>query len=226
MAWNWARWTGRQESKSAPPLVALTDPGGPNWGGRDGGALTRDGYLRNAVAYRCVRMVAEAAASVPLVTAHEGAARLIRQPVPDVSGIAFLEGVYTQLQLHGNASLYGIPDQSGDVVRAGAFARSLRSGAALPMLLQHRQGALAGRWTWVREDGRGLFVRGLIEKAGVAGLVRGGLAGLSIGFRPRVWKPLAGGGRELIELELVEISLVETPMQARARFEVLGAEAA
>lgn len=37
MAWNWARWVGKQELKSAPPLVALTDPGGPNWGSRDGG---------------------------------------------------------------------------------------------------------------------------------------------------------------------------------------------
>lgn len=96
-------------------MVALTDPGGPNWGGRDGGALTRDGYLRNAVAYRCVRMVAEAAASVPLVTAHEAAARLIRKPAPDVAGAAFLEGVYTQLQLHGNAFIEAVslPGEEG-----------------------------------------------------------------------------------------------------------------
>ncbi|WP_321491266.1 phage portal protein [uncultured Hyphomonas sp.] len=108
MVWNWIPGKNRHESKSAPPLVALTDPGGPNWGGRDGGALTRDGYLRNAVAYRCVRMVAEAAASVPLVTAHEAAARLIRKPAPDVAGPAFLEGVYTQLQLHGNAFIEAV----------------------------------------------------------------------------------------------------------------------
>ena len=130
------------------------------------------------------------------------------------------------LLIEGYASLFGIPDQSGDVVRAGAFARSLQAGAGLPMLLQHRQGALAGRWTRVSEDGRGLFVRGLIVKDSVARLVRGGLSGLSIGFRPRLWKPLAGGGRELIEVDLVEVSLVEAPMLARARFAVLGAEAA
>jgi len=128
------------------------------------------------------------------------------------------------LLIEGYASLFGIPDQSGDVVRAGAFAHTLRSGGALPMLLQHRQGAIAGRWTRMVEDGRGLFVRGLIEKPGVAQLVRGGLSGLSIGFRPRVWKPRTGGGRELIEVELVEVSLVETPMLSRARFGVVGAE--
>jgi HK97 family phage prohead protease len=131
----------------------------------------------------------------------------------------------SELLIEGYASLFGIPDQSGDVVRAGAFAHTLRSGAALPMLLQHRQGALAGRWTRMAEDGRGLFVRGLIEKPGVERLVREGLNGLSIGFRPRLWKPLAGGGRELIEVDLVEVSLVQTPMQARARFGVVGAMA-
>ena len=141
-------------------------------------------------------------------------------------GQAELAAKAIPLLIEGYASLFGIPDQSGDVVRAGAFARSLRTGAALPMLLQHRQGALAGRWTRVNEDGRGLFVRGLIVKDGVARLVRGGLSGLSIGFRPRLWKPLAGGGRELIEVDLVEVSLVENPMQSRARFGVLGAEAA
>ena len=132
----------------------------------------------------------------------------------------------SELLIEGYASLFGIPDQSGDVVRAGAFAHTLRSGAALPMLLQHRQGALAGRWTRMAEDGRGLFVRGLIEKPGVERLVREGLNGLSIGFRPRLWRPLPGGGRELIEVDLVEVSLVQTPMQARARFTVIGAMAA
>ncbi len=132
----------------------------------------------------------------------------------------------SELLIEGYASLFGIPDQSGDVVRAGAFAHTLRSGAALPMLLQHRQGALAGRWTRMAEDGRGLFVRGLIEKPTVERLVREGLNGLSIGFRPRLWKPLPGGGRELIEVDLVEVSLVQAPMQARARFTVMETVAA
>lgn len=132
----------------------------------------------------------------------------------------------SELLIEGYASLFGIPDQSGDVVRAGAFAHTLRSGAALPMLLQHRQGALAGRWTRMAEDGRGLFVRGLIEKPTVERLVREGLNGLSIGFRPRLWKPLPGGGRELIEVDLVEVSLVQAPMQARARFKVMETVAA
>lgn len=135
MAWNWRRAKDRQEAKSAPPMVALTDPGGPNWGGRDGGALTRDGYLRNAVAYRCVRMVAEAAASVPLSTAHEAAARLIRKPAPDVAGAAFLEGVYTQLQLHGNAFIEAVslPGEEGGEDEGIAALYALQPGRVRPV---------------------------------------------------------------------------------------------
>ena len=57
-----------REAKSAPPLVALSEVGEARWGSRDGAALTRDGYLANAIAYRAVRMVAEAAAAVPAGT--------------------------------------------------------------------------------------------------------------------------------------------------------------
>ena len=60
--------------------------------------------------------------------------------------------------IEGYASIFGMADMTGDVVRAGAFARSLRR-SSVPMLLQHRNGAVAGRWVRMVEDGRGLFVR-------------------------------------------------------------------
>lgn len=103
MRLNWPFKKAGGETKAAWPLVALSGPGAASWGSREAGALTRDGYLRNAVAYRCVRMVAEAAASIPLKTGHEGVARLIRQPMPEHSTASFLEAVYTDLLLTGNA---------------------------------------------------------------------------------------------------------------------------
>ncbi len=129
------------------------------------------------------------------------------------------------LLIEGYASLFGVADSSGDMVRAGAFARSLRSGG-VPMLLQHRNGAVAGHWVRMVEDGRGLFVRGLIEGSGARALVAsGGLDGLSIGFRPRLWTPRAGtgrvAGRVLADVELVEVSLVAEPMHPLARFSVI-----
>jgi len=124
--------------------------------------------------------------------------------------------------IEGYASLFGQVDSGGDVVRAGAFARSLRRTDGVAMLMQHRDGARAGRWTRIREDGRGLFVRGLVEAPGALALVAQGLSGLSIGFRPSMWRPRTGGGRELIEVDLVEISLVRAPMLSAARFSVQG----
>jgi HK97 family phage portal protein len=107
LSWNWRFGKSRQELKSAGPiewpLVALSEPRAASWGSREAGALTRDGYLKNAVAYRCVRMVAEAAASIPVKSAQAGLARLLRQPMPETATAGFLEAVYTELLLTGNA---------------------------------------------------------------------------------------------------------------------------
>lgn len=129
--------------------------------------------------------------------------------------------------IEGLASVFLETDASGDRVRPGAFAASLRSNRPVAMLWRHRHGAEAGRWLRVREQGRGLEVRGLVEGATPFGrlarqAVREGLNGLSIGFRPRRWRYRPDGGRDLIEVDLVEISLVSHPMAPSARFHVVG----
>jgi uncharacterized protein len=140
------------------------------------------------------------------------------------------------LVIEGYASLFGVEDLAGDVVRAGAFARTLARqratevGAA--MLFQHLGRGHAGRWTAMREDGRGLFVRGLVTDATPAGktalelIADGKLNGLSIGFIARDWSPRASRGRELREIELREVSLVTSPMLPSARFAAAGADIA
>lgn len=135
--------------------------------------------------------------------------------------------------IEGYASLFGVEDLARDVVRPGAFARSLAQRSEVAMLLQHRGGAPAGRWVAMREDGRGLYVRGLVDptmRAGASALKLAreeGLSGLSIGFVARDWSPRVGTGRELRELELREISLVMSPMLPGARFSLmLGTETA
>lgn len=137
---------------------------------------------------------------------------------------------HADLLIEGYASLFGVADLAGDVVRAGAFAASLRrwGGDQPPMLLAHAPGRVAGVWTTLREDGRGLFVRGLVQGRTAAGVSaadqirRGVLGGLSIGFLARDWKPRAPRGRELREIDLREVSLVASPMLPDARFEWAG----
>jgi HK97 family phage prohead protease len=137
------------------------------------------------------------------------------------------------LVIEGYASLFGVEDLAGDLVRAGAFARSLSRlqamGGQVGMLLSHEGGRTAGRWTTLREDGRGLFVRGLVTGETVAGLAalrligERELDGLSIGFVARDWTPRVSRGRVLREIELREISLVTSPMLPGARFAAAGA---
>lgn len=119
----------------------------------------------------------------------------------------------------GYAALFGIADLEGDVLRAGAF-RGVQ--APLPMLVRHDPRLVAGAWTELREDARGLFVRGEIRAAEPAGLLamhlaQRGVDGLSIGFRTLASRALPRG-RELAAVDLVEISIVPTPMAPRARF--------
>lgn len=128
--------------------------------------------------------------------------------------------------IEGYASVFGKPDLSGDVVRAGAFAKSLARRRNVPLLIGHQPAAKAGHWVRAAEDGYGLFVRGLIEGDAAVRLVETGARGLSIGFYPKVWSPRTGGGRELIDVDLVEISLVASPMHPMALFQVRGAPSA
>jgi uncharacterized protein len=124
--------------------------------------------------------------------------------------------------IEGYAALFGVADQMGDVVRAGAFAASLaRRTEPLPMLVEHERRLHAGSWLEVVEDGRGLFLRGEIG-AGLPGAARAkrmiarGVDGLSIGFVPIV-AHTQGRGRVLSEIELLEVSIVTHPMQPLAR---------
>ena len=125
------------------------------------------------------------------------------------------------LLIEGYASLFNVEDRGGDVVRPGAFASSLASGLK-PMLLQHKTDAVSGRWVRMIEDGRGLFVRGLINAPTARRLAENGLSGLSIGFRPQVWTLRAKAGRTLMKVDLVEVSLVAEPMLDSARFKVIS----
>lgn len=71
-----------------------------------------------------------------------------------------LEALQMQsLVIEGNAPLFGVEDMAGDVVPAGVFLQSLARNDGVGMLLSHVGGRTAGRWTTMREGGRGLFVR-------------------------------------------------------------------
>lgn len=126
----------------------------------------------------------------------------------------------------GYASLFGAPDLGRDVLMPGAFERSLvkRGASGIRMLFQHDPNQPIGVWDIIREDARGLYVKGRlmldVERARevYALMKEGGLNGLSIGFKTIKGKrDQRSGIRNLFEVDLWEISIVTFPMLPEAQ---------
>ncbi|SEO50545.1 hypothetical protein SAMN04490248_10657 [Salinihabitans flavidus] len=134
--------------------------------------------------------------------------------------------------IEGYASLFGARDQGGDVVQTGAYAQSLaalaKAGRRVKMLWQHDPAQPIGIWDEVREDGKGLWVKGRllegVEKGREAAALigAGAIEGLSIGYRTLRSAKTDRGRRLLTELELWEVSLVTFPMLPSARAAAKG----
>lgn len=134
--------------------------------------------------------------------------------------------------IEGYASLFDAPDKGGDVVARGAYAASLKRMAAegrrVRMLWQHDPREPIGIWDEVREDGRGLWVKGRLldgvarAREAAALITAGALDGLSIGYRTVRAHRNEKGQRLLQELELWEVSLVTFPMLPSARVAAKG----
>jgi HK97 family phage portal protein len=129
MAWNWP-WKrpapfGVPEAKSGGAgFVALHVQSEARWTRRDYATLAREGFMRNPVAYRSVRLIAEAVSSVPWLL-YEGATEFERHPLLDMlarpnrrqSCAAFMEMLCGHLLLSGNAycELVEAPSGAGEL---------------------------------------------------------------------------------------------------------------
>ena len=121
------------------------------------------------------------------------------------------------MRFAGYAAVFDRPDKGGDIIRKGAFERALQRAREIPLLWQHKAGSVIGRIEHLSEDERGLRVIAAVGDARVSRLLGSGkVDGLSFGYQVREAKS-AGGLRELVELDLIEVSLVANPMQPRAR---------
>ena len=126
---NWRRPFGDRRRVAAPEikdsrvgaLIALAGGGRARWTPRDYASLATEGFTKNPVAYRCVRMISEAAAATPLAVFAGGVradehplADLLARPNPEQSGVEWLEGVYGALQTAGNAYVEAAGDVAPD----------------------------------------------------------------------------------------------------------------
>lgn len=133
-ATNWLRTLLRQNSNApqapqkqpveqkqlgAHSLIAVYGQGQPVWTPRDYTQLAREGFMQNAIVYRSIRMIAEAAASIPWIL-FEDEQRLDQHPLLNLlihpnsrhSGVDLLEAWYSFLLSSGNSYLNALSDQT------------------------------------------------------------------------------------------------------------------
>jgi HK97 family phage portal protein len=105
------RFFSTEAKRSATaPLIALHQAGRPQWTPRNYAALAQEGFASNAIGYRAVRMIAEAAGSLPWllydgdreIAAHP-LLELLKKPNPGQPGREFGEQLYGFLLVAGNA---------------------------------------------------------------------------------------------------------------------------
>ena len=104
------------KASATGPVIAYQGSGRVAWSPRDVVSLTKTGFQGNPIGFRVVKLIAEAAAALPLVL--QDAERrydlhpvldLIRRPNPVQGRADLFEAVYAQLLLSGNAYLEAVP---------------------------------------------------------------------------------------------------------------------
>lgn len=139
-----------------------------------------------------------------------------------------LKAVGTDGIVEGYASVFDVEDSYSDIIQAGAFLKSLaahKAAGTMPaMLWQHSAHAPIGVWLEMREDAKGLWVKGqlcldtVLGKECYALLKMNALTGLSIGFAAKAWEYSRETDiRILTEVDLWEVSPVTFPANGKAR---------
>ena len=126
----------------------------------------------------------------------------------------------------GYASVFNGLDAVNDIILPGAYSKTLKKGHRISMFINHESHKIpVGDWTGLKEDKTGLHAKGLIDENHMDGpsaysaMKRGAMSGLSIGFKI----PKGGatekedGTREIKEIDLKEISIVNFPADDDAR---------
>jgi HK97 family phage prohead protease len=126
--------------------------------------------------------------------------------------------------ISGYASTFNGVDSYGDTILPGAFANTLDNRDRPVRMRWNHFGPVIGKWVELRENQRGLFVKGeltpghSVAEDVKASLSHGAIDGLSIGFYPKEFEIDADSERRTIKsIDLVEVSVVEEPADLRAR---------
>lgn len=148
-------------------IAALAGDAGAQWSGRSYAAIAREGFMRNPVAHRATRMIAEAAASVPWLVFDAGREQqrhpvldLLQRPDPNGAGDGFFETLYGHLVLSGNAWINPV-GTGGRIVGLQLLRpdrmRVITGPDGWPTAYEHQSGGRRQRFAATPEEGPGLL---------------------------------------------------------------------
>ncbi len=115
-----AEATPEAKASAAGPVVAWQTGGRVAWSPRDAMSLTRTGFSGNPVGFRSVKLIAEAAAALPLVLQDQAQRydthpilSLMRRPNAAQGRAELMEALFGQLLLSGNAYVEAVQAEEG-----------------------------------------------------------------------------------------------------------------
>ncbi len=108
------------KASATGPVVAYHSAGRVAWSPRDTASLTRTGFSGNPVGFRSVKLIAEAAAALPLVLQDQcqryethPVMNLVKQPNAAQGRAELMEALFGQLLLSGNAYVEAVAGEDG-----------------------------------------------------------------------------------------------------------------
>jgi HK97 family phage prohead protease len=130
----------------------------------------------------------------------------------------------------GYASVFGGVDSYGDTIMPGAYKSTIGERSRPIAMRWNHHGPVIGKWTKMEEDDTGLYVEGelthghSVAEDAYALLKHGAVTGLSIGYRAVKETENDTGGYNLAEIDLIEISVVESPADLAAQVSSVKAD--
>lgn len=156
------QWVRPKETKmsAAGPVIAWSHVGRPKWTPRRYEAQVEEGYRKNVVAYRCVSVIASAAASIPWLLYTDAGDEVDEHPMLDVlahpnplqDSAGFIESVIVSLLTSGNAYIEAVRPHENKAPSELYLLRADRmkvvpGPAGLPQGYEYSVGGKVTRWT-------------------------------------------------------------------------------
>lgn len=106
---------GEKKDSGIARALYVQMQGRPVWSDRNYESFAREGYIQNAIVFRCIRLIVEAAKSIPLLVYSKGQPvegheflDLIARPNPFVPQADLLDQLYSYLMIAGNSYMEAV----------------------------------------------------------------------------------------------------------------------